>query len=181
MSQVPERPATDPVTATLQERARRLAREQPVQGVQERLEILVFQLAWENYGVETSFVREVYPLKDLAPIPCMPAFVLGIINLRGELCPVIELKRLFGLPDSGLTNATSAVVLHDSVMEFGLLADVILGVRTLGVSELQPPPATFSGINESFLKGVTRERLAVLDARNILAHPGLLVNEQVGE
>jgi purine-binding chemotaxis protein CheW len=169
------------VAAILQERARRLAGEQPGEHTEEHLEILVFQLAWEHYGIETEFVREVYPLKELTPLPCTPAFVLGIVNLRGELCPVIELKRLFGLPDSGMTNATSAVILHDRTMEFGLLADVIVGVQQLNVAALQPPPATFSGINASFLRGVTKDRLAVLDARNILAHPALIVNEQVGE
>jgi purine-binding chemotaxis protein CheW len=176
-----DRDRPDAVAAILQERACRLAGEQESERAGEHLEILVFQLAWESYGVETEFVREVYPLTDLTPVPCTPAFVLGILNLRGELCPVIELKRLFGLPESGITNATSAVVLHDSAMEFGLLADVIVGVQLLEMAELQPPPTTFSGINASFLRGVTKDRLAVLDARNILAHPGLIVNEQVGE
>lgn len=169
------------VAAVLQERARRLAGEQQDGRTGENIEILVFQLAWESYAVETEFVREVYPLKDLTQVPCTPAFVLGIVNLRGELCPVIELKRLFGLPEAGITNATSAVILHDSAMEFGLLADVIVGVQNLDMVDLQPPPTIFSGINATFLRGVTKDRLAVLDARNILAHPALIVNEQVGE
>jgi purine-binding chemotaxis protein CheW len=169
------------VAATLKERARQLAQEKQARGSDEQVEVLGFQLAWESYAVETYFVREVYPLKDLTPIPCTPPFLLGVINLRGELCPVIELKRLFGLPDAGITNATCAVILHDPTMEVGILADVILGVHALDIAELQPPPVTFSGINASFLRGVTKDRLAVLDARNILAHPGIVVNEQVGE
>ncbi len=169
------------VAAVLRERARRLAATEERDGPRQQIEILAFQLAWENYGIETGFVREVHPLQELTPIPCTPSFVLGVINLRGELCPVIELKRLFGLPPSGITNVTSAIILHDETMEFGLLADVILGVQLLDLDELREPPATFSGINASFLKGVTGERLAVLDARTILAHPRLVVNEQVGE
>jgi purine-binding chemotaxis protein CheW len=175
------RNAPNSVAAQLQERARKLAAEQQDGRTCEEIELLVFQLAWESYAVETGFVREVYPLKDLTPVPCTPAFVLGIVNLRGELCPVIDLKRLFGLPEAGITNATSAVILHDSAMEFGLLADVILGVQMLDTAELQPPPTIFSGINATFLRGVTKDRLAVLDASNILAHPALIVNEQVGE
>lgn len=175
------RDTPEAVAAVLQARARKLAGEQQDGRTGEAIEILVFQLAWESYAVETGFVREVYPLADLTPVPCTPSFVLGIVNLRGELCPVIELKRLFGLPESGITNATSAVILHDATMEFGLLADVIVGVQNLDVAELQPPPATFSGINATFLRGVTKDRLAVLDARSILAHPALIVNEQVGE
>jgi purine-binding chemotaxis protein CheW len=175
------RDTPEAVAAVLQERARKLASEQQDGRTGETIEILVFQLAWESYAVETGFVREVHPLKDLTPVPCTPAFVLGIVNLRGELCPVIELKRLFGLPPSGVTNATSAIVLQDGTMEFGLLADVILGVQMLRLDELREPPATFSGIHASFLKGITGERMAVLDARTILGHPRLVVNEQVGE
>jgi purine-binding chemotaxis protein CheW len=169
------------VAATLKERARLLAQEQPRGGGEEKLDILTFQLAWESYGVETRFVREVYPLTDLTPIPCTPAFVLGIINLRGELCPVIELKRLFGLPDTSLTNATCAVILHNRTMEIGILADSILGVQVLKLTELQAPPTIFSGIGASFLRGIAKDRLAILDAANILAYPGIMVNEQVGE
>lgn len=165
--------------AVLKERARRIAREQQAAPSDQQIEILVFQLAWENYAVETSFAREVFPLDDLTPIPCTPAFILGVINLRGELCPVIDLKRLFGLPEQGLANATSAVILKSATMEFGILADVIVGVRSLALGEIQPPPATLTGINATFLRGVSADRTVVLDAASLLAHPMIVVNQQV--
>jgi purine-binding chemotaxis protein CheW len=164
--------------ATLKERARQVARPETI--VEEGgIEVLAFQLAWETYAVETGFVREILALRALTPVPCTPPFVLGLINLRGELCPVIDLKRLFGLPEQGIVNATSAVVLHDQTMEFGIIADVIVGVQMLAKDAIQPPPATLTGINAAFLRGVTKDRTVVLDAASILSYPGIVVNEQV--
>jgi purine-binding chemotaxis protein CheW len=164
--------------ATLKKRAQQIARPEAM-AEEDGIEVLAFQLAWETYAVETGFVREIVALKALAPVPCTPAFVLGLINLRGELCPVIDLKRLFGLPEQGIVNATSAVVLHDKAMEFGIVADVIVGVQTLARDAIQPPPATLTGINAAFLKGVTKDQTVVLDAASILGYPGIVVNEQV--
>jgi purine-binding chemotaxis protein CheW len=163
----------------LRDRARLLARAEAADDAAEQTDYLVFQLAWENYAVEAGFIREIYPLKELTPIPCTPAFVLGVINLRGELCPVIDLKRLFGLPDQSLTNATSAIILSDAAMEFGVVADVITGVRPLAPRDVRPPPLTLSGIDAAFLKGVTDDRVAILDAGRILGHSDLIVNQQV--
>jgi purine-binding chemotaxis protein CheW len=105
--------------------------------------------------------------------------VLGVINLRGELSPVIELRRLLGLPERGLTNATRAVIVQNADMEFGIVADTIVGVRLLRPEQILPPPPTLSGINARFLRGVTSDRTAILDGAAILAYPGLVVDEQV--
>jgi purine-binding chemotaxis protein CheW len=165
--------------AVLRERARKLAQEEPKQASEAQLEVLVFDLGPETYAVETAFVREVHPLDDLTPIPCTPTFVLGVINLRGELSPVIELRRLLGLPERGLTNATRAVVIHNADMEFGIVADAIVDVRLLRTDEILPPPPILSGINARFLRGVTPNRMVILNAATILAYPGLIVNEHV--
>jgi purine-binding chemotaxis protein CheW len=165
--------------AVLRERARQIALPEAAVPVGVQLDVMVFQLAWENYAIDARFVREIVPLKNLTPIPCTPGFVLGLINLRGELCPVIDLKRLFGLPEQGLTNATTAVILHDAAMEFGIIADVIVGVQTMETGSIQPPPATLSGINATFLRGVTSDHTVVLDAESILSHPGIVVNQYV--
>lgn len=165
--------------AKLRERARRIAMPEAAEHTGDRLEALVFQLAWENYAIETGFIREIFPLRNLTPIPCTPAHVLGVINLRGEICPVVDLKRLLGLPEHGLTNATNAVILHDAAMEFGVVADVIVGVRSFETEEIGPPPATLTGINASFLKGVATDRTVVLDAASVLRHPAIVVNQEV--
>ncbi len=146
--------------------------------VQDRLEIIAFQLASERYAIESRYVREVHPLKDLTPIPCTPAFVLGVVNVRGQLCPVVDLRRLLGLPGGGFVNATRALIIHDATMEFAIAADTIVGVRSVGLAELLPP-ASLPGVGSGYARGVTADHVVIFDAGHILAHPAIVVNEDV--
>lgn len=68
------------------------------------LDVLEFRLAEERYAVEIRHVSEVHPLKELTPLPGTPAFVLGVVNVRGRILPVVDLKKFFELPDEGLTD-----------------------------------------------------------------------------
>src|SRR6267154_1771217 len=95
------------------------------------------QAAHEHYAVESSFVREVYPLKELTPVLGVPAFVLGVINVRGQSVSVIDPKQFFGLPEKGLTDLNKVILITDGTMEFGLLADAVLGLRHVPLKELQ--------------------------------------------
>lgn len=165
----------------LQARARALAREPERELAGESLELLVLMLARETYGVETRHVREVFPLTDLTPLPCTPAFVLGIVNLRGEILSVIDLRRFFDLPERGLTDLNKVVVLESDAMSFGILADSLLGVRRVRSAEIQPALPTLTGIRERYLRGVTGDRMVVLDAEKLLADDEIVVRgEQTG-
>ena len=151
------------------------AKEEEVQYV----EVLEFLLAHEMYGVELKYVREVYPLKELTPIPEIPAFVLGIVNVRGEILSVIDIKKFFDLPEKGLTDLNKVIILHSADMEFGILADSIIGVRNILLSEIQTSLPTLTGIREEYLKGVTKEREIILDAGKLLSDKSIIVNENV--
>ena len=146
---------------------------------EESIEVLEFMLAYERYGVELKYVREVYPLTELTLIPGIPVFVLGIINVRGEILSVIDIKKFFDLPEKGLTDLNKAIILHSAEIEFGILADSIVGVRSILLNELQPSLPTLTGIREEYLKGVTKERKVILDAERLLTDKGIIVNENV--
>lgn len=164
----------------LRTRAQHLAR--PLQnGVLESasLELLEFRLAQENYALETQYVSEVYPLKDLTPMPCTPPFLRGIVNVRGRIVPVIDIKKFFDLPDKGLSDLHRIILVRGNDLELGLLADVIVGVRTVALDSLQPSLSTLTGIRSDYLKGVTAERLVVLDLDRILTDPRIIVHEEV--
>lgn len=163
----------------LKARARELAQEPGQAQDADALEIVEFMLAHERYGVEISFVREIHPLTALTPVPCTPAFVLGIVNLRGEIVSVLDFKKFFELPDKGLTDLDKVVVLQSETMRFGVLADAILGVRRIALAAIQPSLPTLTGIREQYLRGVTPERTIVLDAQRLLADEGIVVQEQV--
>src|ERR1035437_2704679 len=77
------------------------------------VQLITFSLGAETYGLEAAFVQEIYPLKDFTPLPGVPAFILGIINVRGQIIPVIDLKKLFTLPEQGITELNKVIILHD--------------------------------------------------------------------
>lgn len=176
---VSSEPTSEEKQGILRKRAKALAR-QPLQeetgGV---LDVLEFLLTYETYAIETRWVAETYPLKDLTPLPGTPPFVAGIINVRGRILSVIDIRKFFDLPEKGLTDLNKVIIMHNGEMEFGILADEILGTRTIPLSEVQLPLPTLTGIREEYLKGVTRERMAILDGSKLLADRNLIVHEEV--
>lgn len=172
--------APEEKTTILRSRAKELAREFEgrVTGV-DYLEVLEFLLASETYAVETLFVREVYPMTELTPLPCTPAFVFGLINIRGQIMTVMDMKRFFDLPERGITNLNKVIVVRKGGMELGILADEITGIRTVPINEIQPPLSTMTGIHAEYLKGITAERLIVLDMERFLTDKKLIIQEEV--
>lgn len=143
------------------------------------LELLEFRLARERYALESRHVQEVHPLRELTQLPGTPDFLLGIVNLRSRILPVLDLKKFFGLPEQGLTDLHRIILVRGNGLELGLLADVVVGVRSVPAQALQSSLPTLSGIRAEYLKGVTDERLVVLDLERILADPKIVVHEEV--
>lgn len=174
--------STDPETeqAVLRERAVLLAAEstQETEPV-ERIDCLEFLLSGESYAIELRFIGETLPLSEYTPLFCTPPFVLGITNLRGRIVSIVDLRRFFELPGIGLTDLNRVIMVGDGGIEFGVLADGIVGMRSLAAAELLPPPDAFTGLREEFLAGVTAERTALLDMAKILADPRIMVHEEV--
>jgi len=167
-------------TEILKARAKALARERDSTDASgERIEVLEFLLAYERYGIESRFVREVYPLKAFTSVPCTPAFVLGIINVRGRILSIIDIKKFFELPEQGLAELSQAVIVRDDAMEFAILADSIVGFRFGSTGDLLPALPTLTGIRQDYLKGITKDRMVILDASKLLSEKTLVVNERV--
>ncbi len=167
--------------AVLLDRARLLARSlDDGATAEEWLEVVCFELAHETYGLESALVHEVVPLKELTPLPCVPAFVRGIINVRGHIVSVIDIKTFFGLPERGITDLNRVLILRQGRMEFGILADRILGAERVALSDLQTGLATLTGVRAEYLRGVTPDRRVILDATRLLNDPALIIDEEVG-
>ena len=143
------------------------------------LDVVEIKLAQEKYAVELVHVREVLPLKDVTPLPCTPAYVLGLINVRGQILSVIDLRVFFELPQESATTATKVVVLHSSEMEVGVVADAVVETRFVPLDEIRPALPTMTGIRETYLRGIAGGDLVILDAARLLADKSILVNEQV--
>lgn len=171
-------PSPETVQATLQKRAAALAQAQEGATRLPTGQVVVFRLAHETYAVEAQWVLEVYPLRELTTLPGLPPTVAGIINLRGRILAVVNLKEFFHLPGEGLTDLNKVLVLSSGPMEFGILADEVSGIRPMQAAELQPTPPTFTGARAAYLKGTLPNRLIVLDAGKLLADPALIVQEE---
>ncbi|OIQ92230.1 chemotaxis protein CheW [mine drainage metagenome] len=174
-------PTAEDTRRILRERARALAREAvPAETADASIEVIEFLLAHERYAIASEYVRGVDPLEDLTPLPCTPPFVLGIVNVRGEILSVIDLKKFFDLPEKGLTDLNKVIVLESANMVFGIVADAISGVRRILRADIQLSLPTLTGIREDYLLGVTAERVVILDAEKLLTDGKLIVQEQVG-
>jgi purine-binding chemotaxis protein CheW len=161
-------------------RARSLARgKAEAASPRQSMEVVEFILGPESYGIESRHIREVYPLTEFTPLPCTPPFVLGLVNMRGKILSVIDIKKLFDLPEKGLTDLNKVIVVHTDRMELGILADVILGVRSIPLQELELALPTLTGIREDYLLGITKGPMVVLDVTRILSDERILVNRGV--
>ncbi len=164
----------------LKTRAKELAEEPKEDKAKgEYLEIIEFVLAYERYGIESSYVREVYPLKNFTPIPCTPPFVVGVSNIRGQILSVLNIKEFFGLPREGLSNLNRVIIVHMSDMEVGILADAIVGIRMIPPGDIQPSLPTLTDKRAEYLRGVTADRLVILDIKKIFSDPNIIVHEEV--
>jgi len=169
-------PGPDEKVRILRERAEALARStEDREGPDEQVTVVEFRLAHERYALELSYIREVYPLKDVTPLPGVPDFILGIVNVRGQILSIVDIRRFFELPERGLTNLNQVILLQSDDMEFGILADEIIGTRSIPRSAIQTSLPTLTGIRAAYLKGVTEDRLVILDGEKILADEKMVV------
>ncbi|MCD6354089.1 MAG: chemotaxis protein CheW [Prolixibacteraceae bacterium] len=163
----------------LKERARLLReiKEQP-RDKGEQMEALEFVLANERYAIDTTFIAEVIRIKKLTPLPGTPAFILGIINVRGRILSVIDIKKLFNLPDEGISNLNRVIIVKNGAIEFGILTDEIIGNFPLTLNSLQKKISSLESSYKNFVLGITSERLIVLDLKEIINSDKIIVNDK---
>lgn len=163
----------------LKERAERLSiepEERIIEGT--LLGIVIFRLSNETYAIESSFIQEVQPLKDFTYIPGVPAFILGIVNIRGRIISIVDLKKFFNLDEKGLGQLNLLIIIKNEKMELGILADDIIGISSVPLDTIKAVPSGISGIGKEYLRGVTKEHMIVLNAENILNDQKIIINQE---
>ena len=136
---------------------------------------LQFELEGELYGVEISKVREINGLMEITAVPKTPTFMKGLINLRGKVLPVIDLRLKFGLAEGEYNDRTSIIVIdirsiHGQV-HMGIIVDTVSEVISLSGRQIEPPPSFGTQLKSEYIKGVAKIRdrvIIILDIDLIL-------------
>ena len=135
-------------------------------------QLVVFQLGAELYGVVISRVHEIIRLQSVTRVPRAPAFVEGVINLRGKVIPVVDLRRRFGLPTAEHTRASRIVVVEIGDQVVGVVVDGVSEVLRVSGATVEPPSPVVAGIDSEYIHGIAKlpERLVILlDLDRVLA------------
>jgi purine-binding chemotaxis protein CheW len=120
----------------------------------EMLQYVTFRLDDETYGINVMHIQEVLRYSEIAPVPGSPDYVLGIINLRGNVVTVIDTRRRFGLNDADVTDASRIVVMESADQVMGILVDSVAEVVYLKSSEIETAPNVGSEESARFIQGV---------------------------
>ncbi|MFZ4546292.1 MAG: chemotaxis protein CheW [Bacteroidales bacterium] len=144
--------------------------------VRDVLSVVEFMLIPEHYAVAGNFVQEVIPLTEITPIPGAPSFIIGVINLRGKIVSLLNLKIKFGLKEKGLTDFNKVIILRNETVEFGIVADVIVGTRLVQMDAISPPPLTLDKTASELVIGISADGIILLDADKMLKSNHLIVN-----
>ena len=161
--------------ARLLARTRQWAEQEQQEQVEDWLEVLTFSISGELYAIESQHVAEVLPLTQYTALPGVPPYVLGIVNVRGHIVSLLDLRVLFDLPIGGLSDKNFMAVLRSKEMEFGLLIDRVQGIGRIRRDGLQKRVANLVGIRAAYLLGVTAEHCTVLDGALLLGDESLRI------
>jgi purine-binding chemotaxis protein CheW len=132
--------------------------------------ILGVKLGTEDYGIDTARVREIIRMREITPVPRQPTYVEGVMNVRGAIIPVVNLKKRFGLPQDG-SKHPHIVIVESTKGLVGMLVDSVSEVIRVPAEQMHPPPQVTRGIDGEYLRGICRlgENLMIyLDLEKLL-------------
>jgi purine-binding chemotaxis protein CheW len=148
----------------------------PDEGENTASQFLTFDLNDENYGIGILHIREIIEYGNVTPVPLMPSYIAGVINLRGAVVPVVNLARRFEMEPKPVNKKTSIVIIelseqHDSV-EIGIIVDMVNEVIDLNDSDITAAPSFGTKIRSDFIKGMGKindKLMILLDVDHVLS------------
>lgn len=161
---------TETVTNSGMESIKNIAQIEPFQSENEG-KYLTFQLAEEGYGIGILKVREIIGMLPVTPVPQTPMFLKGVINLRGQVIPVVDLRLKFGLMEEEYTERTSIIVVEvkglANNIPIGIVVDTVSEVINIQAEEIEPAPTFGASINTNFILGMAKTEGGVKILLNI--------------
>lgn len=130
----------------------------------EEIKVIIFRLKNEEYGVDVNQVKSIERMERITRVPNTPPFVKGVINLRGVVIPIIDLRNRFGIELLEYNDSTRIVIVNVDDVEVGLIVDAANDVIDIPVNAIEPPPKVVGGVESKYLRGVAKlsNRLLIL-------------------
>lgn len=128
------------------------------------IQLVVFKLGREEYGVSILQVQEIKRITEITRVPHSPDYIKGVMNLRGSILPVIDLKKRLNLPPEEYTEETRIIIIKVEDIVVGMIVDAVSEVTTIDQNNIEPPQAVVGGIAGDYLSGVGKldNRLLIL-------------------
>ena len=128
------------------------------------MQVVSFRLGSEEYGVDIAQVQEINRMVSITHVPRAPKFMEGVINLRGQLIPIIDLRTRFGMPREDHTKNTRIVVTEIGTKRVGMVVDSVSEVLRLDTAQIEDAPEMISGVDTEYIRGVGKidDRLIIL-------------------
>ncbi|MBN2323366.1 MAG: chemotaxis protein CheW [Spirochaetes bacterium] len=161
----------------LRERAKKLAAWEATEAEKPGTETLILSVGNETYGIESKYIREVEILRELTPLPHVPAFVLGIVNHHGVIRSVIDLHRFFGLEGIPLDEYRQIVFIHSGMLEFGIAVSHVKEAVMIPTDKKRELPDTLKEI-AGFIRCITQDQIALLDIEQLCTERRLIVYQE---
>ncbi|WP_077624597.1 chemotaxis protein CheW [Sediminibacillus massiliensis] len=139
--------------------------------MEEVSKVIVFELKDEKYGVDIQQVRSIERLQNVTEVPRTAAFIKGVINLRGDITPIIDLKERLQIGETEYTDETRILIINIDTIQVGLIVDSATDVVDIDSSIIDPPPRIIGGVTDDFLRGVAKledKLLILLDMERVL-------------
>ncbi|BDV01391.1 chemotaxis protein CheW [Thermodesulfomicrobium sp. WS] len=128
------------------------------------LQLVTFRIGEEEFGVNILQVQEIIRMLDITKVPKAPDFVEGVINLRGKVIPIIDLRKRFGLPARERDKMSRIIVVEIGTTVVGFIVDAVSEVLRLPASTVEPPPPVVAGLDAEYISGVGKldDRLLIM-------------------
>ncbi|RFU63919.1 chemotaxis protein CheW [Peribacillus glennii] len=120
------------------------------------LKVIVFQINDEEYAIDVRQVQSIERVQKITRVPGLPPFVKGVMNMRGEVTPIIDLKERFGMGPSQYQKETRFLIVSVNGVIIGLIVDTANDVIDIHQDQIEPAPETISGTDREYLKGVVK-------------------------
>lgn len=130
----------------------------------ELMQLVTFSIGEEEFGVDILKVQEIIRTMEITKVPRAPQFVEGVINLRGKVIPIIDLRKRFGLQTKDHDKHTRIIVIEISNMIVGFVVDSVSEVLRIPAGTVEPPPPVVAGLESEYISGVGKleDRLLIL-------------------